>query len=95
MSNVWFKVINEACDRDFVRNEALINLWAFLVAKVNDTICVEDEIFQMSDFFQMNQSKMTEFRLFKINEFPRSKHVYWVILNFRCGSFFVVSWQRD
>ena len=51
MSDVRFKVINEACDWDFVRNEALINLRAFLVSKINDTICVEDEIFQMSDFF--------------------------------------------
>ncbi len=45
MSDVRFQVIDEACDGYLVREEALINLRAFLISKVNDTISVKNEIF--------------------------------------------------
>ena len=49
----------------------------------------------MRDFFQMTQSKMVEFGLFKFDEFPRSKLVYRLIYNFRCGYLFIVPWQSN
>lgn len=47
----------------------------------------------MSYFFQVNQSKMAQFGLLEIYEFSRSKHIYWMVINFWRGFLYVLIWQ--